>query len=212
MRASVLHCGLVPYIAPPPPSRFAAASLQFNGGSKNTRNCNLKCPCGHSRQQKAARMTPRMSSLRPCCLVPQTGRQWPWRISTSLSAVSKKEPPKKGWSAHALSFDLPVFTCHGYCVSRAGGGKGQPEGNGSWGGRQRVADGRRQPEGGGTLFQVTETSQKTTGLRQNRPFLTETSHFSAGLRHFSACSGRERVTPPFPRVRPPFPAMEPPSA
>ena len=64
------------------------------------------------------------------------------------------------------------------------------------GGRQRVADGRRQPEGGGTLFQVTETSQKTTGLRQNRPFLTETSHFSAGLRHFSACSGRERVTPP----------------
>ena len=144
--ATVPFCGRIPSVAhrhhpalqsrpisrTPPPSRFAAASLQFNGGSKNTRNCDLKCPCGHSRQQKAARMTPRMSSLRPCCLVPQTGRQWPWRISTSLSAVSKKEPPKKGWSAHALSFDLPVFTCHGYCVSRAGGGKGQPEGNGSW--------------------------------------------------------------------------------
>ena len=97
---------------------FATAALQFNGGSNNTRNCDLKCPCGHSRQQKAVIMTPRMSSLRPCCLVPQTGRQWPWRISASLSAVSKKEPPEKGWSAQALSFDLQVFTCHGYIRRR----------------------------------------------------------------------------------------------
>ncbi len=77
-------------------------------------NGHHRCPSGHPGQQKAARMAPRMSSLRPCCLVPQTGRQWPWRISALLSAVSPKEPPEKGRSAHALSFDLPVFTCHGY--------------------------------------------------------------------------------------------------
>jgi len=33
-------------------------------------------------------------------------------------------------------------------------------------------------------LQVTETFQETTGLRQKQPFLTETSHFSAGLCHF----------------------------
>lgn len=30
-------------------------------------NCHHRCPSGHPRQQKAARMTPRMSSLLPCC-------------------------------------------------------------------------------------------------------------------------------------------------
>ena len=63
----------------------------------------------------------------------------------------QKRAPEKGWSAHALSFDLPVFTCHGYCVSRAGGGEGQPEGNGSW-----VA-GKEWPMEGG--------SRRAAGLR-----------------------------------------------
>ena len=31
-----------------------------------------------------------------------------------LSAISHKEPPKKRWGSHALSLDLPVFTCHGW--------------------------------------------------------------------------------------------------
>ena len=31
-----------------------------------------------------------------------------------LSTISHKEPPTKRWGSHALSLDLPVFTCHGW--------------------------------------------------------------------------------------------------
>ena len=117
-----------------------ATDLWDNGGRNNTQDRDLKCPGGHPRQQRAARMTPRMSSLLPCCpaallpcclvallpccLAPLRSKRdsryprRPWRISALLSAVSPKEPPEKGWSAQALSFDLQVFTCHGLWRSR----------------------------------------------------------------------------------------------
>ena len=50
----------------------------------------------------------------PTSLSNRTGQNWPWRISVLLSAISHKEPPKKRWGSHALSLDLPVFTCHGF--------------------------------------------------------------------------------------------------
>ena len=66
-----------------------------------------------------------------------------------LSAVSPKEPPERGWSAHALSFDLQVFTCHGL-----NGGFWQTERDRHSAAKetgQKEADGRsgRQMEGGG---------------------------------------------------------------
>ena len=99
-----------------------ATDLWDNGGRNNTQDCDLKCPGGHPRQQKAARITSWMSSLLPCCLVallpyaPNGTRDTPvrpWRISILLSVASVKAPPEKGRTFPALSIDLQTFICHG---------------------------------------------------------------------------------------------------
>ena len=103
----------------------------------------------------------------------------PWRISDLLSAVSPKEPPEKGWSAHALSFDLQVFTCHGY--------------NRGNGGRRRISRGTVTGEPGKGVF-------RQDGRRVFERGGSVTPRELAGRTPFPEC---DRRSPPWCRRPPP---------
>ena len=92
-----------------------AAELSYNcSGSGCSRAVCFCSGTGLQSQKKFLRSPVPAPPNDPTSLSNRTGQNWPWRISVLLSAISHKEPPKKRWGSHALSLDLPVFTCHGW--------------------------------------------------------------------------------------------------